>query len=168
MNNKFMMRLTKYWDGLETGLNTIAGFIVLALMIIVLISVIGRTLQSPVKGMVEISQLLMPCAVFLAEPFTQRVGSHVRMEIFIQRQHGKIRAAIEIFIYILVISLISYVIVGSGNVALESLRIHDTIGGQLVSYITWPSKMTVPLGFSFLVVRILQQIIKTMKEAVKH
>src|SRR3546814_5267175 len=85
------------WLGkVETGLNFVAAFFILALMFLGVANVVGRKLfDHPVAGYIDIVEVTMVAYAFLGVAFCQRVGGHVRMEILVQRFKGRTLWVVE-------------------------------------------------------------------------
>jgi TRAP-type C4-dicarboxylate transport system permease small subunit len=150
---------------IETVLNVLGVTFIIILMFFTACEILGRYLfNNPIPGYVEDTELIMAAIVFLGIGYTQRVGGHIRMDMFIQKMKGRtyhITEALSLFL-----SLIAY-----GIICIYSLRftVEAYQMGDVTEYLytpTWPSKLCVPLGSFFLCTRIIIQIIKNLAQAV--
>lgn len=151
---------------METGLNIVGAALIGFLMLFTVGEIVGRYLfNSPIKGHVEIVQLTMAGVVFLGIAFTQKVGGHVRMELFVVRVlKGRLRLIVESFTLLLALFIFAMITVYSLQDTLYSLRIGDNT--PLLYWPTWPSKLCIPVGSFFLCLRLVVQIIQHLSQAV--
>jgi C4-dicarboxylate transporter DctQ subunit len=150
---------------IETILNVLGVTFIIILMFFTACEILGRYLfNNPIPGYVEDTELIMGAIVFLGIGYTQRVGAHIRMDMFIQKMKGRtyhITEALSLFL-----SLIAYgiICIYSFHFTVEAYQV-----GDVTEYLytpTWPSKLCVPLGSFFLCTRIIIQIIKNIAQAV--
>jgi TRAP-type C4-dicarboxylate transport system permease small subunit len=128
--------------------------------------ILGRYIfNAPVPGHVEIVELIMAGVVFFGIAYTERVGGHVRMELFITRVlKGRayhiaeaITTTLSLFVYI-------FIFVYTFKFALFSLQMGDVTA--YINWPTWPSKFAIPLGGFFLCIRFVIELIQHISQAV--
>ena len=151
---------------IEDWLNLTSVFIIMFLMFFATTEILGRYIfNAPVPGHVEIVELIMAGVVFFGIAYTERVGGHVRMELFITRVlKGRayhiaeaITTALSLFVY-LVICVYTF------KFALFSLQMGDVTA--YINWPTWPSKFAIPLGGFFLCIRFFIELIQHISQAV--
>lgn len=152
--------------GIDTALNLVAVGFIMFLMLFASSEIVGRYLfKYPIPGHVEIVELIMAAVVFFGIAYTQRVGGHIRLDMFITRvlkgRSYHIAEAITILF-----SLFGYGIItlASFRFALDAYEF-----GDLTTYIywpTWPSKMTIPIGGFMLCMRFFLQLVQHIAQAV--
>jgi len=151
---------------IEDWLNLTSVFIIMFLMFFATTEIVGRYLfNSPVPGHVEIVELIMAGVVFFGIAYTERVGGHVRMELFVTRVlKGRgyhiaeaITAALSLFVYILIL-------IYTFKASVFAFQMGDNTA--YLYWPTWPSKFAVPLGSFFLCIRFLIEIIQHLAQAV--
>ncbi len=151
---------------IEDWLNLTSVFIIMFLMFFATSEIVGRYFfNSPIPGHVEIVELIMAGVVFFGIAYTERVGGHVRMELFITRVlKGRayhiaeaITTALSLFVY-LVICVYTF------KFALFSLQMGDVTA--YINWPTWPSKFAIPLGGFFLCIRFFIELIQHISQAV--
>ena len=151
---------------IEDWLNLASVFIIMFLMFFATTEIIGRyVFNSPVPGHVEIVELIMAGVVFFGIAYTERVGGHVRMELFVTRVlKGRayhvaeaITAALSLFVYI-------FILIYTFKASVFALQMGDNTA--YLYWPTWPSKFAVPLGSFFLCIRFLIEIIQHVAQAV--
>jgi len=151
---------------IEDWLNLASVFIIMFLMFFATTEILGRYIfNAPVPGHVEIVELIMAGVVFLGIAYTERVGGHVRMELFITRVlKGRayhiaeaITTALSLFVYI-------FIVVYTFKFALFSLQMGDVTA--YINWPTWPSKFAIPLGGFFLCIRFVIELIQHISQVV--
>ena len=151
---------------IEDWLNLASVFIIMFLMFFATTEIVGRYLfNSPVPGHVEIVELIMAGVVFFGIAYTERVGGHVRMELFVTRVlKGRayhiaeaITAALSLFVYI-------FILIYTFKASLFAFQIGDNT--SYLYWPTWPSKFAIPLGSFFLCIRFLIEIIQHISQAI--
>jgi C4-dicarboxylate transporter DctQ subunit len=151
---------------IEDLLNLASVFIIMFLMFFATTEIVGRYLfNSPVPGHVEIVELIMAGVVFFGIAYTERVGGHVRMELFVTRVlKGRayhiaeaITAALSLFVYI-------FILIYTFKASVFAFQVGDNTA--YLYWPTWPSKFAVPLGSFFLCIRFLIEIIQHVSQAI--
>ena len=151
---------------IEDWLNLFSVFIIMFLMFFATAEILGRYLfNSPVPGHVEIVELIMAGVVFFGIAYTERVGGHVRMELFVTRVlKGRayhiaevLTATLSLFVYI-------FILVYSFKASVFSYQIGDNTA--YLYWPTWPSKIAIPLGSFFLCIRFVIEIIQHSCQAI--
>ena len=150
---------------IEDWLNLASVFIIMFLMFFATAEILGRYLfNSPIPGHVEIVELIMAGVVFFGIAYTERVGGHVRMELFVTRiLKGRgyhiaeaITVTLSLFVYL-------FILVYTFKFALFSFQVGDTTA--YIYWPTWPSKFAIPLGSLFLCIRFVIELIQHVSQA---
>jgi TRAP-type C4-dicarboxylate transport system permease small subunit len=128
--------------------------------------ILGRYLfNTPIPGHLEIVELIMAGVVFFGIAYTERVGGHVRMELFVTKVlKGRayhiaevITATLSLFVYIIIF-------VYTFKFALFSYQIGDVT--VYINWPTWPSKFAIPIGSFFLCIRFIIEIIQHLSQVI--
>jgi C4-dicarboxylate transporter DctQ subunit len=151
---------------MEDWLNLASVFIIMFLMFFASAEILGRYIfNAPIPGHVEIVELIMAGIVFFGIAYTERVGGHVRMELFVTRVlKGRayhiaeaITATMSLFVYI-------FILVYTFKATLFAFQVGDSTA--YLYWPTWPSKFAVPLGSFFLCMRFVIEIIQHIAQAI--
>jgi TRAP-type C4-dicarboxylate transport system permease small subunit len=123
-------------------------------MLIGVVHVLGRKFfDMPVFGYIDVVEIMMAFMVFLAIAYTERLGGHIRMELFVGMLRGRWLAVFELVGVVLGLAMIGVVLVYSWDHAMRAYNLGDsTIDAQIP---LWPSKMVVPISLGILFVRLL-------------
>jgi C4-dicarboxylate transporter, DctQ subunit len=132
----------------------LCGLSIFALMILGVVHVLGRKFfNMPIEGYIDIVEIMMAFMVFLAIAYTERLGGHIRMELFVSKLKGRWLALFELVGVVLGLGLTAVLIVYSWDHAMRAYYLGDsTIDVQLP---LWPSKIVVPIALTMLFVRFL-------------
>ncbi len=154
---RFLHRADEGFFRLESGLNLVAALVILAVMLLGVFQVFGRKLINlPVPGYVDVIEFAMGVFAFIAIAYTQRLGGHVRMEIFLKRLRGRPLWVVEAAGTLIVIAIVAVLAWFGYEHFLRAWNIGDsTIDIQLP---LWPSKLLVPVAFAVLLVRLFIQL----------
>lgn len=82
-------------------LATIAGVVLLAIMLILMANVILRPLGAPIFGIVDIVQFMMLTLIMAALAFTQSTDSHIWVDVFTSKMPTRVQRWFEGFADIL-------------------------------------------------------------------
>jgi C4-dicarboxylate transporter DctQ subunit len=132
----------------------VSGLGIYALMLLGVVHVLGRKFfDMPVFGYIDLVEIMMAFMVFLAISYTERLGAHIRMELFVGRLKGRWLALFELAGVVLGLAMICVLLVYSWDHAMRAFYLGDsTIDAQIP---LWPSKLVVPVALGLLFVRLL-------------
>ena len=120
-DGSLLSRLDRGLFRLELGFGMIAGLSVFLLMMLAVGSVGGRQLfNQPLPGYVDWIEQFMPVIAILAVAYTQRLGGHIRMDIFVGRLRGRTLWAVELVTTVLILVLVLLLLWGSWSHFLRS------------------------------------------------
>ena len=142
---------------LESILNIFSGLIVFGLMFLGVAQILLRTVfRAPIFGYIDIVEIAMVGFAVLAISYVQRVGGHVRMELFVSKLKGRAHWLAETVSTALGLFIVGVLIPYSYFHFERAFNIGDsTIDIEIV---TWPAKLVVPVALSVLLIRLLIQL----------
>lgn len=136
----------------------LAAICIFILMVLGITQVLGRQLfNMPVPGYIDLVELSMVTFAFLAVSYCQRLGGHVRMDLFVRMAHGRWRWLMEFVTTSIPILLVGVLIYYGWTHFYRALEIGDSTIDM--EYPTWPSKLVVPVSFAVLFLRLIIQSI---------
>jgi TRAP-type C4-dicarboxylate transport system permease small subunit len=159
-------RFSSLIQKIEDGFILCGGILVIGLMILTIIDTTGRYfLNSPLKGNVEVSEILLVIVIALSIAGTQRVDGHVSMEFVLERLKRMQRPFFPIVkIVILFITeaifLIALYYVFKSFVAALDMNTKTT--GPLY-IIFWPFQGILCLGVCLMCIRLLIDLMQTFQ-----
>lgn len=159
-----MLRLLQKWVRRVEYALLIVGVLMLLLMTFVGASdVIGRYFFGrPIKGALEISQLMMAGVALLTWGYTQAVKGHISVEILLKRYPTSFQRAINTLILLLTIFLFGLILWQSSVMAFEVLRQERML--ENLPLPMYPFRLFVPLGAAVLCLESFLQLVGLSKE----
>ena len=144
-------RLVAY---IENAFTFIAACFIFILMFFLTAEVIGRyVFNSPIPGAIDWVEVWMATFAFLGAAYCQRLGGHVRMEMFVGKMKGPLLWWVEFFAVSVAFVYVCIIIFHSFKHFVRAWEWGDsTIDIQLL---TWPSKLVVPVALTLLAIRLL-------------
>jgi len=142
----------------ETWFNLVAALFIFGLMLLGVAQVLGRQLfKAPITGYIDFVEISIATFAFLGIAYCQRVGGHVRMELFLKMAKGRLHFAMEIAGTLAAMFIIGVLIWYGFEHFLRAYQLGDsTIDAELP---VWPSKLLVPVSFALLWLRLLLQLV---------
>jgi C4-dicarboxylate transporter, DctQ subunit len=140
--------------GLEKFTALVSGFGIFGLMLIGVVQIFGRKLfNAPIFGYIDIVEIAMSALVFLGLAYTERLGGHIRMELFVSYLRGRWLWAFELIgvaVGLFITAVLTYY---SFTHAMRAYTSGDSsIDAQLL---LWPSKLIVSVSLGLLFLRLL-------------
>lgn len=154
-----LLRGTDRWLGQVENLFTlVAAACIFGLMFLGIAQVLGRQLlDRPMIGYIDFVELSMATFAFMGVAYCQRVGGHVRMDLFVNLAKGRLHWSMELIGTLLPLVLIGVLIYYSWD---HFLRAYDSGDSTIdIQLPVWPSKLLVPVSFSLLFLRLLVQLV---------
>ena len=132
-------------------------------MLLAVTSVGGRNfLNHPVPGYVDWIEQAMPVIAFIGISYCQRLGGHIRMDMFVGRLDGRALWAAELIGTLMVLVLMLLMVWGSWAHFERSFDWNEPFWSRDSSLDIrlplWPAKLLVPLAFGVLGLRLSIQI----------
>ena len=154
---RFLVRADSGLNFIESRLNLAAGFIIFALMCLGFVQIILRTVfRAPIFGYIDIVEIAMVGFAVMSISFVQRVGGHVRMELFVAKLQGRTHWVAETISTLLAIFIVGVLIPYSYSHFERAFEFGDSTID--IEIITWPAKLVVPVALSVLLFRLLIQL----------
>jgi TRAP-type C4-dicarboxylate transport system permease small subunit len=139
---------------IEKATALVSGLGIFALMLVGVAHVIGRKFfDLPIFGYIDIVEIMMAFLVFLGLAYTDRLGGHIRMELFVTHLKGRWLPAFELVGVVLGLAIVGVLLVYSWDHAMRAYFLGDsTIDAQIP---LWPSKLVIPFSLGLLFIRLL-------------
>ncbi len=146
--------LDRMFFAIEKSMALISAVCIFGLMLIGVWQVLARKLfNAPIYGYIDLVEIAMTTFAFIAISFTERLGGHVRMEIFASRLKGRTLWFVEV-IGVLVGLFVSITLTYySYTHFLRAFTAGDSTMDLELPW--WPSKLLVTFAFVLLTIRLL-------------
>ena len=141
----------------ENFLNGFSAIAIFVLMLTAAVQVVSRKVFNlPIPGYIDIAEQSIAIFAFLSIAYCQRLGGHVRMEIFLSAMKGRskwVSEAIQTTASILIISILMYF-------SFKHFQRAWIFGDSTIDIglPTWPSKLMIPVALATLNLRLLIQL----------
>jgi TRAP-type C4-dicarboxylate transport system permease small subunit len=112
-------------DALYDGTAALAAAFMIGLLVMVLLSVLGRQLNFNLPGTDAYAGYLMAAAGFLALAHTLKRGEHIRVTLLLAQLHGRRRRALELWALAMSVLLAALAAFYSVRLAWQSYVFHD-------------------------------------------
>lgn len=143
---------------LEAVLNGAAGWLILALMLLLGAVVVLRAIaDQPLRGQVDFVQMMVPCFAFLGLSYCYRLAGQVRMDIVLRAMPGRLRIAAELVGALVALAVAALLTIGTYRDTLRAWRFGDTT--MDVQLVTWPARALILLGLVVFSLRMLLVVI---------
>jgi C4-dicarboxylate transporter DctQ subunit len=141
----------------ESFFNVTSGMLILFLMFLAVFQVVGRKFFNfPIPGYVDWVEMAMAIFCFLSIAYTQKLGGHVRMELFISRFSGRSLWIVEALGTLIAMWIIAVLALYGWDHFMRAWVIGDSsIDIQIP---IWPGKLIVVVAFISLELRLLVQL----------
>ncbi len=132
----------------------LSGFGIFVMMMFGVAQIVSRkVLNWPIPGYIDVVEIMMTFLVFLGLAYTERLGGHIRMEIFVSYLKGRTLWLFELIGVLVGLFVCGVLVKYSWDHAMRAYTSGDsTIDIQLL---WWPSKMVVPAALTLLFIRLL-------------
>lgn len=162
-DHTMLSRLDRSLFRLESVFALISGLAVFALMVMAVVSVGGRNFfNAPLPGYVDWIEQAMPLIAFMGVAYTQRLGGHIRMDLFLSFLPAKRIWVAELITTILIFTIMVVLVYGTWYHFLRSFDFAAPMwsrdSSMDIAIPLWPAKLLAPIAFSVLVARLTLQI----------
>ena len=162
----FLTLLKKLTLGkMEEWLTSCGMVLILVLMMLTVVDVSGRLFRHPLKGNIEISELILLALVVTAISATQRLNQHVGVDILVnrfKRIRRPVYPVVQFFCLFLTEAVFTISLYYCFKNFLRAIEVGDTTAGPLYLDL-WPAHLLLCFGLLLMCVRLLIQLIETAK-----
>jgi len=148
----------------EDVTNLIAAVAVLFVMTLGCVQIVMRMrflFNAPLYGYIDMIGLTMPILAVLGISYAQRYGVHIRMDILVERLRGRTLWLVETFNTLAALLIIVLLMIFSAVFFWSAYTSGDsTVDAE---YLTWPSKILVPISLGVLVLRLTIQLLGSIR-----
>ncbi len=156
-DSSLLSRLDRTFHVVESWLALLSGITIFLLVLLAVVNVLGRWLFSlPVSGYIDWVEQFMAIFAFFGIAYCQRLGGHIRMDIFVSKLQGRKLWLSETVTTLLMLFITVVLIYGS---YLHFLRAYTNGDSSIdISLPVWPAKLVVPFALSVLALRLMLQL----------
>lgn len=156
-DDSLLSKVDRYYFKLESLLNLIGGLVIFAIVLLAVANIVGRKLFGlPVSGYIDWTEQAMAFFAFFGIAYCQRLGGHIRMDIFVGSLRRRALWLFELFSTLLMFAITVVLIIGSYDHFLRAWTNGDSSFD--IDLPTWPAKLVVPVMLTVLALRFLLNI----------
>ncbi len=156
-DNTYLSKADQKLFKVESWLALIGGITILLLVALAVTNVLGRWIFNlPVSGYIDWVEQFMAVFAFVGIAYCQRLGGHIRMDIFLAAMKGRklwVAEWASTFFMLLITTVLIY---GS---YLHFYRAFSNGDSSMdIGLPIWPAKLIVPIALTFLALRLILQL----------
>ena len=154
--------LRRMLDALYDGAAALAALFMVLLLVMVMLSVIGRQLHFNIPGVDAYAGYMMAATGFLALAHTLKRGEHIRVTLLLSALTGSTRRAFEIWSLFAATALALLSAYYSGKLAWQSYAFHDISTGNDATPL-WLPQLTMALGTAVLAIAFIDELVLELR-----
>lgn len=140
----------------------IAGWAVLAMMVIAAADVAGTIFKHPVTGALELVQALMVMVIFLALPYAEAGNQHIAVDLFYSKMPSGVRRACSLVGLVLSLVFFGAMAWQGWKLFWNSWTIKEYASGA-IQFPVYPSKALFALGVTAATLVILAKLVLALR-----
>lgn len=150
--------MRKVLNALYDGAATLAAFFMVLLLIMVLLSIVGREMGFYVRGTDSYAGYFMAAAGFLALAHTLKKGEHIRVTLLINAAKGRLKKAIEIWALAAAVALSALFAYYSVKLSVNSFQFNDISTGNDATPL-WIPQIAMGVGAVILLIAFIDELV---------
>ncbi len=144
-------------------LSGFCGWLMLAMMTLLVIDIVSRTMGKPIQGMAELSVFVMMVVIYLGLARCEEHKEHVNLEFGVNALPRSIQGIMRVISYLLALGTVGIFLYSVFMNAIYSYVRNEAIEGT-VEMRLWPVKFIMVIGLIFFFVQILTNTIEAVKK----
>ena len=154
--------MRKFLDALYDGAAWLAALFMVALLLAVLASVVGRQLHFNIPGTDAYAGYMMAGAGFLALAHTLKRGEHIRVSLLLQVLPPRARRVLEVWALAAATLLASLIAFYSLRLVWQSHAFNDISTGNDATPL-WLPQLSMAIGTTILVIAFLDELVLELR-----
>jgi len=149
-------------DRLYDGAAALAAVFMVGLLVMVLLSILGRQLHFHVPGTDAYAGYMMAAAGFLALAHTLKRGEHIRVTLLLTRLRGGARHALEVWALFAATLLAALAAFYSARLVWQSRQFHDISTGNDATPL-WIPQLAMAVGTLILLIAFIDELVLELR-----
>lgn len=142
-------------------LSGVAGWLMLAMVVLLVAEIASRSVNRPLQLMAELSVFVMLIVVYLGFARCERDDEHVRLEIVVSRLPARWRAFLAVISQSLALAVIGLLFYAVASNAWFAFRTNSSIEG-IVNLPLWPTMFVMVVGMLFFTLQSLMNLVRAL------
>jgi TRAP-type C4-dicarboxylate transport system permease small subunit len=152
----------RFLDALYDGAAALAAVFMVLLLVMVLLSILGRQLHFHLPGTDAYAGYMMAAAGFLALAHTLKRGEHIRVTLLLSALRGKARHGLEIWALAAASALAALSAFYSCRLSWQSYQFHDISTGNDATPL-WIPQLGMAVGTVILLVAFIDELVLELR-----
>jgi TRAP-type C4-dicarboxylate transport system permease small subunit len=148
----------RFLDALYDGAAALAAVFMVLLLVMVLLSILGRQLHFHLPGTDAYAGYMMAAAGFLALAHTLKRGEHIRVTLLLAALHGKARHALEVWALAAAVALAALSAWYSCRLSWQSYQFHDISTSNDATPL-WLPQLSMAVGTLILLIAFVDELV---------
>ena len=154
--------MRRFLDALYDGAAALAAVFMVLLLVMVLLSILGRQLHFHLPGTDAYAGYMMAAAGFLALAHTLKRGEHIRVTLLLSALHGKARRGLEIWALAAASALAALSAFYSCRLSWQSYQFHDISTGNDATPL-WIPQLGMAVGTVILLIAFIDELVLELR-----
>ena len=150
--------MRRFLDALYDGAAALAAVFMVLLLVMVLLSILGRQLHFHLPGTDAYAGYMMAAAGFLALAHTLKRGEHIRVTLLLAALHGRTRHALEIWALAAAVALAALSAWYSCRLSWQSYQFHDISTSNDATPL-WLPQLSMAVGTLILLIAFVDELV---------
>lgn len=138
-----------------------AGWLMLAMMVLLIIDIVFRSLDMPLHGLAELSVFVMMIVIYLGLSRCEEYSEHVGLEFAINKLSGKARNVMAAAVQFLAVATVGLMFYAVTTDAWSAFETNSSIEG-LIDLPIWPTKFVMVVGMVFFLLQAIVNLIDSI------
>jgi TRAP-type C4-dicarboxylate transport system permease small subunit len=149
-------------DAIYDGAAALAALFMVALLVMVMLSILGRQFHFNLSGVDAYAGYMMAASGFLALAHTLKRGEHIRVTLVIASLHGKPKRMLEVWALFAASLLALLFAAYSSKLAWQSYTFHDISTSNDATPL-WIPQLTMALGTIVLAIAFVDELVLELR-----
>jgi len=150
--------MRRFLDVIDDGAAALAALFMVLLLIMVLLSILGREMGFYVRGTDAYAGYFMAAAGFLALAHTLKRGDHIRVTLMINAVKGRFKKALEIWALVAAVALSGLFAYYSVKLSVNSFQFNDVSTGNDATPL-WIPQISMGVGAVVLLIAFIDELV---------
>lgn len=144
-------------------LSGFCGWLMLGMMMLLVVDIVGRSINRPIQGMAELSVFVMMIVIYLGLARCEQHREHVGLELVVNALPPRARRVMGVVAHLMAALTVGLLLHAVFQNALASFRNNESIEGTVELRI-WPVKFLMVAGLVFFFI----QVVMNLRDAAKR
>ncbi len=144
-----------------------AGWLMLAMMMLLVIDIVFRSVDMPLHGLAELSVFVMMIVIYLGLSRCEEYSEHVGLEFAINKLSEKARSVMAAAVQFLAVATVGLMFYAVTTDAWSAFETNSSIEG-LIDLPIWPTKFVMVVGMVFFLLQAIVNLFDSILLARGH